>query len=166
MRGPLPQRERNVLIGANMHRSQRVLTKSVQGRGKALVLFSPEREFIFGDGFYHNLYPPAEHMNSIIMLVPVTPWISVLYVQPSAFQVEPRLVTMTVNMAEAASLNRVVQVHAKDAVFYRSEAPPIKAAFRHGEHLVFEDGHNPVDQFVRLIPSIYPVGGLIGDSFM
>lgn len=161
MRGPLSERERNVLIGANMQRSQRTLTKSARGRGKALVLFSPEREFIFGDGFFHNLYPPAEHTNNVTMLVPVTPWISVLYVQPSGYRVEPRLVTITVNMAEAAVLNQVVQVHAKNSLFYRSEAPPLAEAFRRGEHFVYEEGHNPVDALVGLIPGIYPARSLL-----
>ena len=54
LRGPLPERERNTLIGANMRNSQRIVVKSIGTRGKFAVIRSPDREFIFGDGFFHN----------------------------------------------------------------------------------------------------------------
>ncbi|MDF2810469.1 MAG: hypothetical protein K0S56_1500 [Microvirga sp.] len=157
IRGTLPERERNILIGANMQRAQRVLTEKIGGRGKALVIFSPEREFIFGDGFFHNIYPPAEHIRNLTMLVPLTPWISVLYTTPRAYRVEPRLATMVVNIAEAEDLNSIVQIYAKRMLFYRSEPPIVSDAFRRCEHLVYDEGHNPVDTFVELIPGIYPI---------
>lgn len=53
-RGPLPERERNQLIGLNIRHAYRNAVQSIGGRGKAMVILSPEKEFIFGDGFYNN----------------------------------------------------------------------------------------------------------------
>jgi hypothetical protein len=35
-----------------------------------MIIFSPKREFIFGDGFFHNLTVQGEHWHHPKMLVP------------------------------------------------------------------------------------------------
>src|SRR3546814_11094345 len=54
-RGPLPERERNSLITMNMRDMHGSAVKNFGMHGKATAILSPNREFIFGDGFYHNL---------------------------------------------------------------------------------------------------------------
>jgi hypothetical protein len=53
-RGPLPERERNSLITMNMRDMHRRAVKDLGVRGKATAILSPDREFIFGVGFYHR----------------------------------------------------------------------------------------------------------------
>jgi hypothetical protein len=155
-RHPLEQRERNRLIGANMRRSQRNAVKALGARGKAMIIFSPESEFIFGDGFYNNLSAPVQHLYNPKMLVPITPWMSVLYTRPMSYRPEPRLVTLVATANETQDLNYAVQVYARNAIFYRSERPEITDAFAQGRHLVFRDYRNSVEQLIHSIPGVPP----------
>lgn len=156
LRGPLGQRERNSLIGANMRHSQRNAVKELGGRGKAMVIFSAEREFIFGDGFYHNFNVPVQHLHNPKMLVPITPWLALLFARPSSYRTDPRLVTLAASASEVDALNNAVQVYARNAIFYRSERPKITAAFAQGKHLIFKDHRNSVDQLIHHIPGVPP----------
>lgn len=156
LRGPLEQRERNRLIGANMRHSQRNAVAEIGLRGKAMIIFSAEREFIFGDGFYHNFNVPVQHLYNPKMLVPVTPWLSVLYARPMQYRTEPRLFTMAASATEVDALNFAVQVYARNAIFYRSERPEITEAFAQGKHLIFKDHQNCVDQLIHQVPGIPP----------
>lgn len=156
LRGPLEQRERNRLIGSNMRNSQRAAVSQLGVRGKAMVIFSPEREFIFGDGFYHNLSVPVQHLHNPKMLVPLTPWMSVLYARPMSYRTQPRLVTFMASAYEVDALNFAVQVYARNAVFYRSERPEITDAFAAGKHLVFADHRNSVENLIHEIPGVSP----------
>ncbi|MEG8044393.1 hypothetical protein O6V14_07035 [Sphingomonas faeni] len=156
LRGPLPERERNVLIGANMQRMQRSVVRSISGRGKVLVLFSPEHEFVFGNGFFHNIYPPGEHLTSPKILVPITPWMSVLFCRPTSYRSDPALVTTSVTIGEADALNEVIQIYAKDEIFYRNEKPRIVEAYKQNAHLVFKNDRNSVEDWIHSTPGISP----------
>lgn len=156
LRGPLPKRERNVLIGMNIQRTLRNAVRHLGGRGKAMVIFSPEREFIFGDGFFHNLTPQGEHWYNPKLLVPLTPWMSVLFCRPSSYTVEPRVVTFVANSSEVDELNYVIQVYARDMLFYRSERPKIDDVFSCGLHKMFADDRNPVDRLIYEMPGVPP----------
>jgi len=156
-RGSIGSTERNSIVGLNIRHSLRAALKNIgRGRGKAMVLYSPEREFIFGDGLFNNLNPPVDHVLNPKMLVPLTPRISVLFVRPSRYMVEPRLMTLVVSNKETDLLNNAVQVYARNAVFYRSERPIIIHDFAQAKHLVFSDQRNPVDELIHHIPGIPP----------
>lgn len=155
-RGPLPERERNNLIGANIQRALRNAVRNNGGGGKAMVIFSPEREFIFGDGFFHNLTIQGEHWHNPKILAPLTPWMSVLFARPMSYRTEPRLVTMVASQAEADALNYAVQVYARNAIFYRSERPEVDEVFTCGTHKVFADDRNSVDRLIYEIPGVPP----------
>ena len=156
LRGPLPERERNALIGANIQRTLRNAVRNLGGHGKAMVIFSPEREFIFGDGFFHNLTVQGDHWHHPKLLAPLTPWMSVLFTRPMSYSVEPRLVTFVANRAEADELNYAVQVHAREMLFYRSERPQVDEAFTCGAHKTFADSRNAVDTLIHQIPGVPP----------
>jgi len=155
-RGPLPQRERNSIIGLNMRRTQRVVSDAIRSRAKFCVVFSPDRELIFGDGFFTNVRSPGEHLMAPKVLAPVTPNMAVLIVRPTRYTDEPRLVTLVATPADANALNHAVQVYAKDAIFYRSEAPVLGEAFRSGKHLQYSAPGNPIDEFIHTLPGIPP----------
>lgn len=54
----LPERERNTLITLNMRDSHKQAVSQIGSMGKFVVLYSPKREFVFGDGFFHNIDRP------------------------------------------------------------------------------------------------------------
>src|SRR3546814_14908810 len=89
--------------------------------GKATAILSPNREFIFGDGFYHNLTSPSRPQNSPEILAPLTPRLAVLYARPMQYTTEPRLSTLVIGVDETETLNHVVQIYARVNIFYRSE---------------------------------------------
>lgn len=89
VRGPLQGRERNTIIGANMQRSQRLIADTIGVSGKFAVLLSRDREFIFGDGFFHNLLCVVNPPHNPKMLVPLTPTMAVVVTRPSAYRTSP-----------------------------------------------------------------------------
>lgn len=130
--------------------------KQIGGRGKAMVIFSPEREFIFGDGFFNNLVPPVDHLLNPKLFVPLTPRMAVLFARPLNYGVKPRVVTLVVSETEAEELNRAVQVYAKEAIFYRSDRPVVTEEFTQASHLIYTDHRNPIDQLIHQIPGVPP----------
>jgi len=155
LKGPLPERERNGIMGLNMRHCQRMVADSIGTRGKFAIIYSPEREFIFGDGFLHNIMSPSHPPMSPKILVPLTPGISVLYASPLQYTVEPRLSTFVASADEAELLNNTVQVYARNAIFYRSEQPAITADFRHAQHRRYSEP-NPIDNLIQFIPGVPP----------
>lgn len=156
-RGVIDSKERSALIGLNIRHSLQGALRQIGGRGKALVVFSPEREFIFGDGFYNNLTPPVDHLVSPKLFVPLTPRMAVLFTRPNSFTVLPRLVTFVVSAQETDALNLGVHVYAKEAIYYRSDRPPMTAHFAQDKYLIFADHRNPVDQLMHEIPGVPPL---------
>lgn len=153
-RGPLPERERNSLIAINLRDMHRRAMRAVSGRGKATAIFSPEREFVFGDGFYHNFTAGSMAPTSPRILAPLTPRMAVLYALPTRYTVEPRLSTLVIGADEAIALNEVVQVYARDALFYRSEPPELTDDFRSAKHLRYTSSRNPVEALVHAMPGV------------
>jgi hypothetical protein len=154
LRGPLPSKERNALISLNMHRKQRMVSDSIGNRAKFAVLFSRDREFIFGDGFFHNLQGVVDTPSSPKILVPLTPSMAVAITRPWRFLTHPRLVSIVLHPLEVDAVNLSVQAYAKSELFFRSEQPELDYAFRTGKHLQYSHPDNPIDTFLRSIPGI------------
>lgn len=152
----LPERERNALITLNMRDSHQTAVSQIGTRGKFAILYTPKREFIFGDGFFHNIRSPVQpyQINSYKMLVPITPEISVLYARPRKYTAEPRFFTCVVTQEEANALNRVVQIYSCNSIFYRSEKPAVISEYEKGVHMSYKDTNNPVDILISAIPGV------------
>jgi hypothetical protein len=153
-RGRLPELERNAIIGLNMRASQATFTKALAGRGKYVVIASPDREFTYGDGFFHNLASPGGMPIHPKILAPLTPRLAVLLSRPMSYSTEPRMMTLQITAEEADALNLAQQVHAREAVYYRAERPPLSEHFACGEHRRFTDSRNPVDELLDHIPGV------------
>lgn len=152
-RGPLPERERNAIIGLNMRNMQREAVARIGGRGKLVVLYSPEKELIFGDGFYHNIAGP--HVpSSPKILAPLTPDMAVLFVRPTRYSTEPRLMSIVLEPGETDFMNRTIQIYARDEIFFRSELPILTQDYECGKHRRFDGWDNPVEKFIRSIPGV------------
>lgn len=153
-RGPLPERERNSLIAINLRDMHRRTVQSLGSRGRATAILSPHREFVFGDGFYHNLASPNIVPHSPLILAPITPRLAILYAKPIQYAVEPRLSTLIVNAEEAEMINQSVQIYARKMLFYRSEKPELSDEYRRDEHLQFSSSHNIVEEMMCRMPGI------------
>tara|TARA_R110001592_G_scaffold283546_1_gene551502 strand:+ start:6442 stop:7383 length:942 start_codon:yes stop_codon:yes gene_type:complete len=152
----LPERERNALIAINMRDSHKTAVAEIGTKGKFAVLYSPKSEFIYGDGFFHNLYSPIQpyQLHSFKMLVPITPRISVLYTKPRQYLTDPRLFTMVLRPDETKALNNAVQIYSRQCVFYRNEQPQILSEYTEGVHKVYSDKNNLLELLISSIPGI------------
>lgn len=165
VRGPLPERERNSLIGVNMRRSQRLVSDNIGARAKFVVLFSTDREFIFGDGFFHDVAAVINPPMTAKMLVPVTPNISVVVCRPSAYSPTPCLFTLVLHQEEVERCNHAVQVYSRNALFFRSQEPVLDDAFSTGKHLAYEHPNNPVQSLLDSIPGVDRMERLFAGRF-
>ena len=145
--GPLSQNQRMSIIGFNLRGTHKDLTKSFGAKGKCVVVFSPFREFIFGDGFFHNIRSPAVAHNSPKIFVPLTPNLAVLYVNPPRYRTEPKLMSYIATGREVDEFNQAIQVYARSEIYYRQEKPKIYRQFEGGKHLVYSNRENPIDFF-------------------
>lgn len=153
-RGRLKGPERDSLIAINMKNSQRLVSDTIGARAKFAVLFSQSREFIFGDGFFHNVTAAVNPPQFPTILAPVTPTICVIVTRPFKYMVDPRLSTLVLEDGEVDVCNQAVQVYARTALYFRSECPVIDEAFLRGEHLQYAHPDNPIDELIRSIPGI------------
>jgi hypothetical protein len=159
LRGPLPEPERNSLIAANMQRSQRLIADSIGARGKFAVLFTSGREFLFGDGFFHNVIAAVNAPYGPKIVAPITPSITVVVSRPMQFSVEPRLSTIVLRDDEVELCNHAVQVYSRRALFFRNEAPLLHDVFTRSEHLCYSSEDNPLDRLIRGIPGVVSRSG-------
>lgn len=154
LRGPLRPTERNALIGLNMRNSQRMVADSIGSRGKFVVLYSEVKEFVFGDGFFHNLTNARMEPHAPKMLVPVTPNISILVCRPSSYLVNPRLTTLVLTDDEVDLCNDAVQVYSRDSIYFRNHAPELNESFQSGQHERYAAWDNPIDSLIHGIPGV------------
>lgn len=139
----------------NMRDSHQRTVSLIGTKGKFVILYSPSREFIFGDGFCHNIRSPVQfQLHDPKILVPITPEISVLYARPRQYATEPRLFTFVLKPEEADVLNSAVQIYSRNCIFYRSEKPTIIPDYAGGEHMSYADINNPVDTLIHAIPGV------------
>ena len=150
----IPSREIGNLIGLNIRNDQERLSECA-GDGKFAILLSKRREFIFGDGFHHNISSPVQIMPSPRMIVPVTPKIAVIYVIPTQWRVDPRLVCKMLTREEVEWVNYGVQVYSRSEIFFRSRKPAMTDAFREQTFQSFGSRDNPVDNLIDSIPGVH-----------
>jgi hypothetical protein len=130
------KREKHNLIGINLSRQLKGTISSLAG-GKFIFVFSEFKEFIFGDGTYHNI--PMGHSNSsnVKLIMPLTPELTVIYFRPLQYHTMPNAFTLRLQDGEVEKFNDLVQVYSKDKIFYRSQRPTVKDDFAQGQHLEF-----------------------------
>lgn len=160
--GRLPCGQRETLIGLNMRRRQRWIVDEIGTNAKFAVLISPNKDFLFGDGFYHNIQCARPPLHQPTILAPITPRISMLLSRPRQYMKNPRLTTLVLTDAEAESLNFAVQVYSKNAIYFRQEVPFAYEAFIAGAHHEFSDALNPVSDLIRSVPGVIAPAGPFG----
>ena len=58
---------------SQLRNHQRTVVTNIGTRGKVVAIYSPAREFVFGDGFFHNIAPPHIPLSNTNILAPLTP---------------------------------------------------------------------------------------------
>jgi hypothetical protein len=139
-----------------MRHSQRLIVDSLDANAKFAVLFTNGKEFIFGDGFFHNVKAVVNPPQNPKIVAPITPTISVIITRPASFTVQPRLSTIMLSDEEVELCNHAVQVYSREALFFRSENPTLDEAFTCGKHLAYDHPDNPIDSLIRRIPGVPP----------
>lgn len=147
-RGPLGAHERNRLISANIMHCQRRIADSIGTWGKFAVLFTHDREFLYGDGFYHNLSSQTQSGSGVRIVVPITPNVTVFYSNPNSFLQEPPLVSLMLTDDEVTFFNQPVQIYARDKLFFRNQKPELLDVYRIGDHRIY-GAPDPMDIWVR-----------------
>lgn len=154
LRGPIRAPERHVLVGFNMRRSQRLIADGIGANGKFAVVFSAGREFVYGDGFFHNVKAVVNPPQNPKILAPLTPTMSVIVSRPISRNVQPLLSTIVLTDEEVDRCNHSVQIYSREALYFRSEKPTLDDAFTCGKHLEYAHPDNPIDTLIRAIPGV------------
>jgi len=151
---PISKAERDVVVGVNMLGKQRKMSDSINCSGKFAVLFTDNREFIYGDGCFNNLSGYVDPPYSPKLLVPITPNLSVIVYRPFSYIVEPRLSSIDLTRDEVDQCNHAIQVYSRAEIFFRSEIPHLDPAFTCAERRKYARPDNPIDSFIGTIPGI------------
>lgn len=135
-------RERDNLIAINLRGQLRGTIDALRG-GKFIVVFSPDKEFIFGDGFYHNITPGFSASTGVKLAVPLTPHMAVIFSRPMSYVTLPNVFTLRIGPEETREFNELIQIYSKEMIFYRSERPELLSCFTRGEHLRLKHSRLP-----------------------
>lgn len=150
---PTPEKH---LIGMNVRNGQQNLTKAMIGGGKFAVLLSGTEEFIFGDGFMHNISAVTDPPMCPRCLIPITPEIAVFYSRPIQYRSYPRAFVINLSPEEVSFINGTVQFYSKKYLFYRMNRPEMTEAFRKGEHMQYKyDRHSGLSALEHAMAETY-----------
>jgi len=144
------------LIGLNIRHGQKMLSAAIARHGKFGVLLSGDQEFIFGDGFLHNISSIANPPFNPRCLIPLTPEIAIFYVSPISYRSFPKAFVLNLKEEEVACVNRTVQVYAAQSIFFRRILPSIDPWFQQGKHAEFQ-GHS--------VPWLDNLGAVMADGY-
>ncbi len=121
-------------VAYNIRGLFRPFTNHMTVGGKFALLLSDDREFIFGDGFFHNFPTVGPTMGSLRCVVPLTPGLAVLYTKPCQWVTCSDLVSLVLRDEEVALINTLVQVYSCEKLFYRNYRPWLHDSFTARRH--------------------------------
>jgi len=130
-------------IAHNMRPLLAAFTNRMSVTGKFALLFSEDRELIFGDGFFSTFPTNGHAASNARCIVPLTPSMAVLYTSPFRYVSNCDLVTMTLRDEEVEFLNLLVQVYSREKLFYRRDRPHIHESFAARQHMLLEEPGDP-----------------------
>lgn len=149
-----PTADKN-LIAANLRNALSLFVRNANGRGKFAILDAGDREFIFGDGFFHNYTGVSVASMSPRMMVPMTPKRAVLWASPQSYSTHPRMVGLRLKPDEVSFINETTMVYSCDSVFFRSQQPQITEAFSRHQFLEYEwNTHPSIDGLIDAMAGI------------
>ncbi len=132
------------LIAANQRHLYDAYRKHMKSSGRWAILFSDEKEFIAGDGFFHNFPASQDFINSGKKLIlPILPTAAIIFMSPMSYPTEPKLVTLRLNSNEVETINEITQIYACDYLFFRNEKPNLTEDFKIGKYQQYEFDGDP-----------------------
>lgn len=126
------------LISVSAANGQINLSSLLLNRGKFAVFQSADQEFLYGDGFYHNLTDLTSIHRSATCAIPITPNIFVFYRTNTSGYSNPIAFNLSINAEEVKIVNTLTQIYSKDYIFYKSQPPDILPEFTKGQFLEIE----------------------------
>ena len=139
----------NNLIASNIAIEFRQIVRSLRTGGKMVLMFSDSSEFIFGEGFLHNLGGGAVGANSKFF-VPMTPDLALGYIHPLAYRTHPNAVTVVLTSKEVVRCNEITQVYSKDYVYFRQQRPVLTPQFQSRQFLEYQYHQHPwLDELLK-----------------
>jgi len=133
------KKDLELLVAANLRGLHPRLSKLMLHGGKIAALYSDNHEFIFGDGFFNTLPISRVTNGEAMCLLPLTPWVTILFFRQSAYFRNPELVTIVLNETEVAFINEITQACSCKFIYYRHQRPEITKAFMSERYFDIED---------------------------
>ncbi|MGF1594724.1 MAG: hypothetical protein ACFCUW_15695 [Kiloniellaceae bacterium] len=143
------------LVALNVRRAQHMLAGTMISGGKFTVLLSGAGEFIFGDGFLHNVSSATDHHRPRC-LVPLTPEIAIFYTRPMRYRTYPKGFALNLTPEEVSFVNDTVQVYSNRFLFFREIHPVIDPVFTRCEHMQYKyERHSWIDQLEQAMADTF-----------
>lgn len=141
----------NNLIASNIAIEYRQISRSLQSGGKILIMYAETSEFIFGEGFLHNLGGGGISANSKF-LVPLTPDMAVAFTSPLVYFTQPVAVKTFLSASDVRKCNEIAQVYSKDYVYFRAKRPALTPQFQARQFLEYTyHQHEWFDDLLRAV---------------
>ena len=129
--------------GGNLRRLQQPFARGIRTGGKFGFLVADEGSFVFGDGLMSNINPSPDRMPHPMAMVAFTPNVAVMWFSPTSYPFFPEGVSLRLSGEEVSRFNEIVQIYARDNLFYVGEPPELHEAFRECQHyIVHTNGSN------------------------
>ncbi|HIH8281402.1 DUF4238 domain-containing protein [Escherichia coli] len=141
IRGEIPALEKDRLIALNMRDALKNITSHIKNEASIYLLLSKEKEFIFGDGFYHDIPAVTIPGRSPTIVCPLTPHICVI-IDAKERKNEDSLISVTMNDEEITICNNTIQIYSKNEIFYRDDKPILSVHFtdnQRKEYFIFDN---------------------------
>jgi hypothetical protein len=129
----------NNLIASNIGIEYRRISRSLKTGGKMVIMYSEASEFIYGDGFLHNLGGGAGSK----FFVPLTPDMAVAFTSPLVYFSPPDGAAILLSKGEIRQCNEIMQVYSKDYIYFRQECPTLTPQFRSRHFLQYDYHQHP-----------------------
>ena len=147
--------ELKLLSAVNIIGKQKQIEQRLKDKGKFVILYTDTNEFIFGDGFYHNVSMVILRSScDDRILVPLTPNMTIAYINPIQCMKEPRLLALKADDKLVMLVNKMVQIYSKDFLFYKTEKPVLNKYFIENKHLEIEHD-KALENLFNGIPGVF-----------
>lgn len=150
IRGGIQAFEKDRLISLNMRDALGNVTKYINNGASIYLLLSKEKEFIFGDGFYHDI--PSVTIPGMLPTIacPLTPHICVI-LDAKEKKSNDFLVSISLSEEEVLLCNNTIQIYSKNEIFFRNDKPVLSLHFTDNQRKEYLPYDNPL---LRMIENI------------
>ena len=143
LRGEIPPLEKDRLIAINIRDALKNITSQIRNEASIYLMLSKEKEFIFGDGFYHDIPTVTISSRSPTLVCPLTPHICVI-IDAKERKKNDSLISVEINDEEVAICNDTVQIYSKNEIFYSNDKPILSEHFTENIRKEYYPYDNPL----------------------